>query len=64
MFRTLVRLFDLKRFLFAVDFVKTWLSDENITVDIVSLLGYFVKTWLSGVSFIISSSFLLIFLAS
>jgi hypothetical protein len=53
-----------KRFLFAVDFVKTWLSDENITVDIVSLLGYFVKTWLSGVSFIISSSFLLIFLAS
>jgi len=56
--------FDLKLFMFAVNFVKTWFSDENITLDIVSLLGYFVKTWLSSVSFIISSSFLLIFLAS
>jgi hypothetical protein len=59
-----VRLFNLKHFLFAVDFLKTWLPGENITVDIVSFLGYFMRTWLLGVSFIISSSLLLILLAS
>jgi hypothetical protein len=64
MFWTLVRLFNLKHFLFAVDFLKTWLPGENITVDIVSFLGYFMRTWLLGVSFIISSSLLLILLAS